>query len=128
MALGLEWLLTSSGSSNPYQWSLSATDQNGAAPANLGDVFDFVFVVKSGNGFASYRFDEVSFAGSENGTYIVSFLNNGNQVGDPSHVTMYGRYVGDGSGPPNEVPEPNTLAAASLGFLGLALLRRRQRR
>lgn len=125
--LGLEWLLTSSGSSNTYQWSLSATDQNGTAPANLGDIFDFVFVVKSGNGFASYRFDEVSFAGSENGTFVVSFLNNGNQVGAPSHVAMYGRYVGEGDGPPNEVSEPGTLAAASLGLFGLALLRRRQR-
>ena len=126
LVLGIRWsVVASPGQSGT--WFLSGIDQNGGLPANLGDTFDFVGVLKGGNGWAAYKFDRMVFDGSDGGTYAIGFQNNGNQAPDLSHFSLYARNGSGngGGGNLNNVPEPAPLALAGIGLVALALTSRR---
>jgi hypothetical protein len=133
---GILWTVTASDTTSG-NWTLEGVDTNGPLTANLGDKFDFVGVLKGGNGFAAYFFDDVAYALNANngGSFNIVFKNNGNQIPDLSHMTVYARYSGPctencggggGGGGGGSIPEPGSLALAGLAMTGLAFLRRRR--
>lgn len=122
---GIDFTLSASGGTSGT-WTLSAFDTNGPAYANLPLYMDFVAVLKAGNGYAAYFFDDVTVGGSNDGTWTIAFTNKGGQIPDLSHLSLYTRLGADGSIPP--IPEAETYAMmlAGLGLVGLMAHRRRR--
>ncbi|MFV0439652.1 MAG: PEP-CTERM sorting domain-containing protein [Desulfopila sp.] len=88
--------------------------------------YDFAFVLKGATTWALYTFDDVSIASSPgylNGTYEITFTNNGGNFPDLSHMSVYGRVD-----PGNAVPEPATMLLFGTGLASLAGLRRRMKK
>jgi hypothetical protein len=106
-------LTAGTGTSGLY--TLSASDDNGAALPNFPISLDFVIGVKAGDEFALYLFDDAVFDGSGGGEWTVTFTNAGGQIPDLSHLIAFVR-ESDGPIPPNQLPEPGSLV-----LLGLAL-------
>ena len=122
---GIEFTLSASGGTSGT-WTLSALDTNGPAYANLPLYMDFVAVLKASNGYAAYFFDDVEVGGSNDGTWIIAFTNQGGQIPELSHLSLYTRLGADGGIPP--IPEAETYAMmlAGLGLVGLMARRRRR--
>lgn len=80
--------------------------------------FDFVAVLKASNRFAAYWLNDVTFDGSNGGTFTIAFNNNGGNIPNLSHMTLLIRN-GDGIPPRTDIPEPGSLALLGLGMLGL---------
>ena len=102
-----------------FSWS-------GVVPNTTIDLF---MVVKSANTYVGYFFDDVLLAvdpGLYDGTWEVSFKNNGGQFAGLSYI---GVFVGDIKGEPRigEVPEPTTMLLFGTGLIGLAGISRRKR-
>ncbi len=75
----------------------------------------FMIVIKAGNEFAAYLFDNMS---ADDGTWLTF---NGK---DLSHLSLYAR--GEGGGGESPVPEPGAFGLLGLGLLGAAAARRRK--
>lgn len=121
--LSVNWsLVAASGSSGG--WTLTGTS---STPGVLPGYFDFVGVVKGGDGWAAYLFDNVLFDGSGGGTWSITFLNNGGKIPGLSHFSIYTR-AGTAPPPPgSSVPVPGTLLLTVLAAAALlSTTRRRQ--
>ncbi|MFA5984463.1 MAG: PEP-CTERM sorting domain-containing protein [Methylococcaceae bacterium] len=120
---GLNWTL-SVDSGKTGNWILSIADP---LPVSLPISIDFLAVLKGGTSWSAYFFDNEVFTtvGSSSGTFNIVFINNGGQIPDISHLTLYAR-SGDlpltASG--DSVPEPTTVLMLGLGMLGLVGIRR----
>ena len=106
-------------------WTLTGTG------TPLPQYFDFVGVLKQGNGYAAYLFDEVLFDGNDGGTYIINFskvdrLGNPAPTFDVSHISIYAR-SGDTPNPPALVPEPTSLLLAGLAIAVAGVASRRRK-
>lgn len=120
-----------------YDFGLSYTS-NDKPNENLGSftfswsgsplpvTFDLVFLLKAGDDFALYFFDNfelTQYPTTASGTYKVSFTNNGGQYPALSHLSVFGRQE-----PTQPVPEPATMLLFGSGIIGLAAVARRKKR
>lgn len=108
-------------------WTLSAVDTNGAAYANLPATMDFVGVLKGSNRYAAYFFDDLLVGGANGGTWEITFVNNGGNFPNLSHMSLYTRVDAVG-GIPTAIPEAQSYAMmlAGLGLVGFVARRSRK--
>lgn len=126
---------TDSGTVNGVTFKLKADDGDegdwilswsGALPVTM----DLVAVLKGGNSFASYFFNNLTFTSSPSsgtGTFEINFTNRGGQTPDLSHLTLYwGDFKSNCC--TNQIPEPSMLALLALvGSAMIGISRRRPR-
>jgi hypothetical protein len=125
---GVNWSLTGAMSAKKGNYTLSWSDP---LPVNLPLVLDLVVITKASNRFASYFFDDELFQAnpsSGEGTWEITFKNNGGQIPNLSHLDVFARVVSrPPPPPPTTVPEPGTLGLLMLGLAGVGIAARRQR-
>lgn len=119
--LGIQFAISST-TGKSGTWTL--TGSGGSLPTTL----DLLGVLKGGDGYALYFFDDVLFDGSGGGDWEINFLNGGGRIPDLSHFSVYARQGEDGGGPPQEIPEPASALLAGLALAGVAALRHARRR
>ena len=124
---GIDWSVTESDTGT---FLLTFTD------SGTTETLDLIGVLKQGNFYAVFFFDDVTFTtdGQSTGTYLVDWCTSANPPGgrfscsttDLSHLSIY---IGEGEGDIIiETPEPVTLLLLGIGLAGLGLTQRRRRR
>ncbi len=120
---GITFTLTVNSTSSSGQFTLSWVDNPGGT--NLPITVDLAFMIFAGSNQGDYLFTDVLLPTSPTsgtGDWNITFLNNGGQIPNISHMTVAGRLDDT---PPTNVPEPSTLAILAIGLLGFLALYRR---
>ncbi|CAH1387874.1 PEP-CTERM sorting domain-containing protein [Candidatus Nitrotoga sp. M5] len=118
-------LSTTAGTSG--NWTLTGT---AIAPVTLPVYLDFMVVLKGSQRFGAWFLDNVAFDGNDGGTWAINFVNNGGNVPNLSHMSLYTR-AGD-TPPctvncgPNQIPEPTSLLLMGAGLISFGFARRRR--
>jgi hypothetical protein len=109
---------------------VSTTGQSGTwdltwSGAGFPVSIDFVVVLKGGSlNFAAFLFDNETLAApgtnAPDDPWEITFLNNGGNIPNLSHLSLYGRDVVH-----QTIPEPTTMLLLGLGLVGLAGVRRK---
>jgi hypothetical protein len=123
---GVTFELTADVGDSSGEWSLTWSELDSSG---LPLEMDFVFVTKAASNWGAYLFESVTFTSDPlvlNGTYTVSWTNNGGQIPGSSHLSVYARKAeGDTPSPPppppGSVPSPGTLLLLLLGLAALRL-------
>ncbi len=105
-------------------WTLTATDTNGAAALNLPASLDFAIGLKAGNEYALWGFDDIVADGTDSGVFSIVFTNAGGNRPTLSQLIVFGREAS--SGTITAVPEAKTyvMLLAGLGLVGFAVRRK----
>jgi len=114
-------------------FTVNWTDTNGLAPANLPIDLDFAMLINGGSNSDGYLFKDVLLLAPPNnhgtGTFNITFLNNGGNFPDLSHMDLIGGLSATqcptcAPTPQLDVPEPMTLAIFGTSAMGLMWARR----
>lgn len=119
--MGVNWTLSGTTSQRNGTYTLRWSDP---VPVSLPLTLDLIVITKASNRFASYLFDRELFQSSPSsstGTWHISYKNNGGQIPNLSHLSIWARLS-----PTTRVPEPGSLGLVALGLaaMGVALMRR----
>ncbi|NND67112.1 MAG: PEP-CTERM sorting domain-containing protein [Halioglobus sp.] len=113
--MGVTFVLEADANATSGNWSLSWSETG--APG-LPLTMDFVFVTKAANDWGAYLFESITFTTDPmtgNGTFEITWTNNGGQIPGLSHASIYGR----GAEIVVEVPAPSSLLLLGLGVFAL---------
>lgn len=119
--LGLNWQLSAANGSGSGSWVLTVSDPDLGSLPNLPIVVDIIAFMKAGTPGAFYFFDDVLIDTSNDGTFSISWTNNGGRTPGLSGFSLF---FGEST---SRVPEPGSVALLGLALAGLGLVARRRR-